>query len=290
MEIEIDLSSDWIEYLRSEISAAGYSAGTTDSPDELSYKFFNIRKRIVPALPRAVHESSKLACPQEHQSGYAALKAKFVIGDDVTPHLSKTILSDDYEDYLLNDWGIHHFHLGENINDGFADRTGPLLFALVKDSDVYCIGIKAHGAWSEQDLIRTIHEEWPEAIADYRIKGILGLAYQPTNDDIAKLRKAGVQTMIQIEEGVVYGPIGGGYSTAGTSVQSRMLADRYRRLVRNIEKHVKENAGMFIGKIKEHGLKLERKPRFQLLVDEKGFYVVELGSGVAFLVHPHGQG
>lgn len=290
MEIEIDLSKDWIDYLCNEISAAGYSSEVADSPDELSYKFFNIRKRRVPARTRAVHESSKLSCPQEHQSGYTTLKAKFANGDDVTPHLSKTILSDNYEDCLLNDWGIHHFHLGESISNGFAERTGPLLFALVKDSDIYCIDIKAHGAWSEQVLIRTLHEEWPEAIADYRIKGVLGLAYQPTNDDVAKLRKSGVQTMVQVDEGVVYGPIGGGYSTAGTSVQSRMLADRYRRLVRDIEKHVKESAGIFIEKIREHGLVPESRPRFQLLVDEKGFYVVELGSRVAFLVHPHDEG
>ncbi len=290
MEIEIDLSGDWIEYLRSEIIAAGYSVDATDSPDDLSYKFFNIHKRKVLPLCRNVYESSRLSCPQEHQSGYAALKAKFANGDDVTPHLSKTILSDNYEDCLLNDWGIHHFHLGQNISDGFAGRTGPLLFALVANSDVYCIDIKAHGAWSEQEFIRTLHEEWPEAIANYRINGVLGLAYQPTNDDIAKLRKAGVQTMVQVDEGVVYGPIGGGYSTAGTSVQSRMLADRYRRLVRNIETHVKENTEMFIEKIRKHGLKPEDKPKFQLLVDEKGVYVVEAGSRVVFLVHPHDQG
>lgn len=288
--MEIDLSGDWIEYLRSEITAAGYSVDENDSPDDLSYKFFNIRKRRVPTLSRVVHESSKLSCPQEHELGYVALKTKFTKGDDVTPYLSKTILSDNYEDYLLNDWGIHHFHLGENINNGFAERTGPLLFALVTDSDVYCIDIKSHGAWSEQELIRTLHEEWPQVIANYRINGVLGLSYQPTNDDIAALRKAGVQTMVQVEEGVVYGPIGGGYSTAGTSVQSRMLADRYRRLVRDIENHVKENADMFIEKIREKGLEPEDKPHFQLLVDDKGFHVVEVGSRVAFLVHPHDQG
>ncbi|WP_156000293.1 hypothetical protein [Thioalkalivibrio sp. ALMg9] len=290
MEIEIDLSGDWVEYLRSEITTAGYAVDATDTPDDLSYKFFNIRKRRVPPLCRDVHESSRLSCPQEHQSGYAALKAKFANGDDVTPHLSKTILSDTYEDYLLNDWGIHHFHLGQNISNGFAGRTGPLLFALVGNSDVYFIDIKAHGAWREQELIKTLHEEWPEAIANYRINGVLGLAYQPTNDDIAKLRKAGVQTLVQVDEGVVYGPIGGGYSTAGTSVQSKMLADRYRSLVRDIEKHVKENTDMFIQKIRQHGLEPENKPRFQLLVDENGFHVVEVGSRVAFLVHPHVQG
>jgi len=278
MDIEIDLISDWTEYLRSEIAASGYSVGPNDSLYDLSYKYFNIQKRKVLASPRTVHESTTLSCPKEHQSGYTALKNKLINGEDVTPHLSKMILNNNYEDFLLNDWGIHHFHLGKNINDGFVERTGPLLFALVKDSDVYCIDIKAHGAWSKQDLIRTLHTEWPKSIASFRINGILGLSYQPSNDDIAKLRKAGVQSMVQIEDGVVYGPIGGGYSTAGTSIQSRMQANRYCRLIRDIERRVKENTDMYIGKIKEHGLTPGKVSRFQLMVNNQGFYVVEMES------------
>lgn len=289
MEIEIDLSSDWIKYMRSKIITSGYSADMTEHPDDLSYKFFNIYRRRVPELSRTVHEPSKFSCPQEHQSGYIALKNKFANGDDVAPYLSKKILSNNYEDPLLNDWGIHHFHLGEYISNGFADRTGPLLFALVRDADIYCIDIKAHGAWSEQNLIRTLHEEWPETIEKYRIKGISGLTYQPTNNDVAQFRKAGVQTMVQLDEGVVYAPIGGGYSTAGTSIQAQMSADHYRHLVCNIEKYVKENADMFIEKLREHGLRPKSKPHFQLLVDEEGFHTIELGSGVMFLMHPHGQ-
>ena len=240
-------------------------------------------------MPRTVHESSNLVCPPEHQAGYSVLKGKMAKGDDVNSHLSKTILSDNFEDYLLNDWGIHHFHLGENVHKGFAERTGPLLFALVKESDVYFINVLAHGAWSEQELIRMLHNEWPESIVNYRLKGVLGLAGQPTNEDIEQLRKVGVQTMVQIEDGVVYGPIGGGYSTAGTSVQSRMLANRHHQLVRDIEKYVRKNSNMYIDKIKHLGLTPGSKPHFQLFVDDKGFHVVEFESRVAFLVHPHNQ-
>lgn len=91
--------------------------------------------------------------------------------------------------------------------------------------------------------------------------------------------------MVQIEEGVVYGPIGGGYTTAGTSSESRMLANRYDRLVIDLEKHVRENAEMYVTKIQDSGLELDGKPRFELLVNEKGFYVVETGSRVGFLLH-----
>jgi len=290
MDIQIDLSSDWTEHLRSEITGLGYSADESDSPDELSYKFFNIKKRRIYPVARRLSESRNLSCPVENQAGYEALKKKIINGEDITPHLSKTILSDNYEDYLLNDWGIHHFHLGESIDNNFAERTGPLLFALIKDTDAYCINVLNHGAWTEQDLIKILHNEWPESISSYRINGILGLSHQPTNQEVAQLRRAGVQTMVQVEDNIVYGPIGGGYSTAGTSVQSGMLADRYNRIIRDIEKHVKNNTEIFIQKIKEHDLAPGEPPCFKLLVDETGFHVIETNSRVAFLVHPHNQG
>lgn len=96
--------------------------------------------------------------------------------------------------------------------------------------------------------------------------------------------------MVEVDEGVVYGPIGGGYSTARTSVQSRMLADRYRQLIAHIENYVRENTDTFIANFREHGLEPENKPRFQLLVDKNGLHVLEMGSKVAFLVHPNDQG
>ncbi len=184
MDVKIDLSKDWLEYLRFKISEAGYPVDENESLERVSYKFFNIdRRRIIP-LPRTVYESKNISCEAEHQAGYNALKQKLVNGEDVTPHLSKTILSEDYEDGMLNDWGIHHFHLGEVVEDGFVERTGPLLFVRVVESEVYCISILAHGAWTEQGLIKTLHDEWPESIDDYLLKGILDLSFHPTNEDV----------------------------------------------------------------------------------------------------------
>ncbi len=152
MEIQIDLISDWAEFLRSEMAEAGYSFDENDSVHELSYKFFSMKRRRINPVPRVVHESSKISCPVEYQAGYDALKKKLISGQDVTPHLSEQILKDSYEDGLLNDWGIHHFHLGGDVENGFAGRTGLLLFARVTGSDVYCIDILPHGSWASQDL------------------------------------------------------------------------------------------------------------------------------------------
>lgn len=291
MTLTIDFSADWKAYMLADIAGQGYQVTSSESLDSISYKFFNVRRRRLQAHPRKVHESLEFKCPADHSNGYQLLRTKLLAGDDVTPHLSKLLLDVNYEDPLLNDWGIHHFHLGQAVEaSGFIDRTGPLLFAFVAPDDVYCINVFRHGAWTEQELIRILHRNWPAAITEFRLNGVIGLERLVSNKDIADLRKAGVQTMVEVEPGVVYGPIGGGYSTAGSSVAATMQSDKYRRIVCSLEDHVRENIQMFLDKIAEHGLTPASPPTFSLLVNDDGFLALEAGSRVAFMLHPHNRG
>lgn len=291
MTVIVDFTNDWKQYVENEISSQGYAVDQSEDLRSLSYKFFNLRRRRIAATPRKVLESKSFSCPTDLTSGYDLLKEKLKNGHDVCSHLSKFLLRDDHEDSLLNDWGIHHFHLGINPEkSGFIERTGPLLFAHVTVDSVYCLGIYPHGSWTQQDLIRVIHDNWPSIISAKKLNGILGLSHVPTDEDIAQLRKAGVQTMVQISPGIVYAPLGGGYSTAGTSVESTMRVNWYMRLIRNLEDHVKENTEKFTKKIQELGYAHGNPPSFSLLIDEKGFFAVENNSGVAFLLHPHANG
>lgn len=288
MTLTIDFSTDWKAYMLADIASQGYRIASSESLDSISYKFFNVRHRRLQARPRNFHESSEFQCPANHSNGYQSLKAKLVAGGDVTPHLSKLLLDVNYDDPLLNDWGIHHFHLGQTVEaSGFIDRTGPLLFAFVTPDDVYCINVFPHGAWTEQELIKILHRNWPSAIADFKLNGVSGLAHSVSNQDIAKLRKAGVQTMVEVEPGVVYAPMGGGYSTAGTSVRATMQSNKYRRVVRSLEDFVRENLQMFLDKIVEHGLTPANPPAFSLLVNDEGFLALETGSKVTFMLRPH---
>ena len=56
-------------------------------------------------------------------------------------------------DGLLNEWGVHHLHLGTKSyskNHAFIARTGPLLLALIAEDDFYAINVYLHGAWESQ--------------------------------------------------------------------------------------------------------------------------------------------
>jgi hypothetical protein len=291
MTLTIDFSADWKTYMLADIASQGYQVDPSEPLESISYKFFNVRQRRLQARPRNVHESSEFQCPAKHSNGYQALKAKLAAGDDVNPHLSRSLLNVDYNDPLLNDWGIHHFHLGQTVEaSGFIDRTGPLLFSFITPDDAYCINVFPHGVWSEQELIKIIHRNWPDVISDFKLNGVLGLAHSVSNQDIAKFRKAGVQTMVEVGPSVVYAPVGGGYSMAGTSLRATMESQMYRRLVRSLESHVRENLQIFLDKIAEHGLSPASPPTFSLLVNDDGFLALETGSKVAFMLHPHNRG
>ncbi len=216
-------------------------------------------------------------------AGYQALKTKLTAGDDVTPYLSKMLLKSDYEDSLLNDWGIHHFHLGKNVDSsGFINRTGPLLFVFATPTDACCIGVFSHGVWSDQELVRILHRNWPAAISTFRLNGVLGLSQISSNQDIAELRKAGCQTVVEVEQGIVYAPTGGGYSTAGTSIAATLHSDYYLQLIESMETHVREKLDYFLENLSQLKLAPANPPAFSLLVNNDGFFAVEAGSQVAF--------
>jgi hypothetical protein len=80
-----------------------------------------------------------------------------------------------YEDQLLNDWGIIHFHLGLRDAQGNVPRTGVVLFAFVRGDVVHCIGFFDHRSWSKIEVLEILQRNWPHAVEHARVKGVTGL-------------------------------------------------------------------------------------------------------------------
>lgn len=141
-DVEINVVADLREILAEDLAELGYPVDPGADAMTLAITYINIDIRRVSARPRAIHEACSLRCPESLTLGYEGLKAKFAAGSGVSSHLSTGIRRVDYQDGLLNDWGIHHFHLGLAMRrDGFAERTSEILYALVQPEDVYCITI-----------------------------------------------------------------------------------------------------------------------------------------------------
>jgi hypothetical protein len=152
-------------------------------------------------------------------------------GQDLTPHLSRqTRFAYAWRrrsgqplrlglDRLLHAWGVHHLHLGTRIEeDGFIERTEPVLMAVVRPDDFYAVDVVPHDdadpLWTVNvDLLTTIARTWPDAGLIHQVHGAVGLAgphHIPT--DRLVLRRTGISSCVAID-GDVFLP--GSLSLAG---------------------------------------------------------------------------
>lgn len=253
--IKADFYGDWIEILRQELTSIGYPPPPGD-PQQVCFRYFNLNKRSIQPRPRTVHQSPSLTVPPQLTAGLASLKAKLASGVDVRAHLSTSLLDPDYDDLLLNDWGIHHLHLGMQTHPtqpSFVERTDPVLAALILPNEAYVIDFIHHGEWACLRLLEIIQANWPAVIESHRFKGIIRLGTVPTDEDIRKLRRAHINVMVQLSDGSIYGMMGGGISTSGLGAAVVRTCDYYAILLRRIQTQFEEQADAIADRIAQKG-------------------------------------
>jgi hypothetical protein len=261
---EMDFFADLSVVTKQKLIGAGYTVDANATPDSICVNYMNVLRRRVAVGPRDVKTAKTLDCPTDLKSGFERFVEKTKSGADLRPHQSTRIKDSDYEDAMLNDWGIHHFHLGTSTTArGFIERTGPILYALVTPSTLYCIGVLPHNEWANQEMIEIVHREWPEAIERFRLKGVRLLA-PITDQDRLKFRKAGLNAMTSVQDGTVYAPLGGGYTTARTSAMVRMAVNDWRHLCRKLEEIVAGHGAFFLEGARSANVTLPAKFRISL--------------------------
>lgn len=289
-ELEINFLADGSNFLKSQVQAMGYSVDETESPEQISFKYFNLLKRLIPPFPRQVLVSKNFSCPPGYEKGLEIISNKIKNGEDLRPHLSKGIKDLDYKDILLNDWGIYHLHLGTTLDSsGFIKRTKPVLFARFDKERAFFIDIMEHGQgvplpWIKQHLIRILHDNWPDSIKIFRLDRIRKLTYVPSDTDIKDFRKAGIQTVVQLEEDVVYLPLGGGYDSSGRSTDAKIQSNCWIRSLENWEKYVRDNYLLLVEQAKHDDIIFGSKLKFSLMIDALQVYALEEGSRVAWKI------
>ncbi len=274
--MKIDLYRDWVTHLENELTAFGYDTTQMQSPEEVVHTFLNLTKRLVRPIPRTVLKAESFSCPTEHTAGLAEVETKIAVGEDLSPHLSSKIRCPSYNDGLLNHWGIHHLHLGTDVDSkGFVSRTGPILLARFDNSNAYLIDVLLHGSWCLQRLVKELHDNWPTSIQNFRISSVHSNASAISDKDIATLRKKNGNTVVDLGKGIVYAPIGGGCSVSGLSFEVLTKSNCYAMRLNQMQQDVIEKIGIIEKEAKSKGISFPNVPRFKLQIVNDSLFAVE---------------
>lgn len=278
----IDFLADWRATLQQRLTGMGYPANPSDSFQIVSTKYFNARHRRITQQPRDILKAPQFSCPPELAMALSRLGNAIQVGTDLMPYQSTRLSSPKFDDYLLNDWDIHHLHLGTGPHPkvpNFVARSGPVLFARLTSNTAYFIGVLAHGSWTMIQLIEILHQNWPSSIQEQRIAGAVATEKKPADIDVEMLRGANVNTLLEIAPGVVYRPLGGGYTLDGTAMRVAMTVTRSVQTLRKLEKWTRANTPALLKQIAQRGLTPATPPRFSLIVDQHEVHIRENGSG-----------
>jgi hypothetical protein len=273
MKLKADFTSDWLSILRDTLQNHwGYDiSGITD--DELPLLYLNAEKRRPDQRPRTVILSDTFSCPDSLQAGWNRLKGMIETGQDITANLSKLITQLINKDSMLNDWGVHHFHLGSDLKGEFVERTGPLLFALIRNEIFYAIGVYEHGSWADPDIIEVIHRNWPEAVSQFRIHGA-SLTTNFTEQDRITLRQKNVNGFTTTNDGTIYAPIGGGTVCAGHNINAVLGTIKQRSFLKSLESQLQARLKDLTKEFTKHGYSGEPEIEARLEITENEYIAI----------------
>lgn len=275
-DIQIDFKKDFENILKNELELCDYN---TSKINDMCFSYFNLINRLILPKPRKVLQSREFNCPNELKNSLNILKKKIEKGDNINQYLSKKILDLEYNDPLLNDWGIHHMHLGDlHEKEKFVNRTGPLLFVFFNEEYAYFINTYKHGAWTNDKLIRILYENWEESIKNSRIDGVDGLENNITDDIRKELRKNNIVTFTEVGKGIVYLPIGGGYMADGSSTYVRRVCLTVSKKINYYENFIYDIKEDIVNEMKEKGSNLSKKIIFNLFINKNEAFAYEQHS------------
>lgn len=259
-DVNLDFHVDFRRIVEMVLTRNDIAVDPDESYNDAVYRFYANARRRVDARHYRILEAEGLACPADLLAGYDQLKFELEHGVDVTDRLSRKTSKAKYEDGMLNDWGITHFHLGLRGAPRNDLGTKIVLFALVRDDVVHCIGFFDHGSWYDREVLEIAQRNWPHLLEHARIKAV-ALSSNYTDSERAQLRAAGILVFSSVN-GNVYAPIGGGYTSARTSMTAHKQADRAILSVAAYEKHVRDNVSAILKDFEAAGCAVSNPPTF----------------------------
>lgn len=297
MTITINLEQDLRDFIMAEMpydksSPSDISELNGMDISKLTIIFHNWCNRLVSNKNRTVHQS------KEFQSNPLTSKFNVAVkevihniqnGISLTPRLSRQVAVYGYiesssskkfdKDLMLNDWGVHHLHLGTgpySQDPRFIDRTDELMFVFFKSTEAYIIDIMPHGSWTSEHIVRTAIKNWPSADLFPELKGVLPSSTSITERERAQLRKSHVATPIDIDGRVYMAP--GIISTAGISFYSVRATDQLLQDLRLFEKNCLTDPDSIKSLFENNGVQWPSNPVFKFTLFDNGYGVTEINT------------
>ena len=246
-----------------------------------------LNRRIVPT-PRRVHFSEEIhdslgdlrrkADMEQREKAADAWGALFLIrhllteGKNVNGFLSEWIgfaTGERSRDGLLWDFGMHHFHLNKKVEtSGFVKRSGYLLFAIITQEHAYFVDVRSHRdpqnlGWDRQELLKTVHSNWPELIDANILQGVKGTVL--TDEEKHELRRKNANHVAEIS-GNAIAPIGGGTAADGSSLQCRWWAMKLLREATQHQLYFDSQPQELRSGLEAKGIKIAEKMEFELVL------------------------
>lgn len=239
MDIEINILKDLEIQFKSELSNYGY-LNIPEDADKLFIAYFKILHRAISNIPRKIFKSDVFTIDAKYSDGLDYLEDKLSKGENTNIHQSKNILDLNQNDSLLDDWGIHHLHLGSKVSeDGFIERSGPLLYLFLTEDSAYFLNILKHGEWENDELLAILDRNWPSLISHWHVKNLIDIE-NIDQKSRRLMRKVGGVTFTKVNN-KIFAPPGGGYMSSGTSTNALIASDKFINRLQNIEKDILNN-------------------------------------------------
>ena len=288
MALNMNFKSDLVDIVKASFSKDGISYEEVGSASDFAARYFEMlvrridpksrsvffSKQIYNSLDRHIHEATKEQLKKALQARQAVFDIKHIFesGGDVTPHLSKSIDDSKCKDEMLWEWGIHHFHLStERDKSGFIKRSDYLLFAMIYDDAALFIDVRKHRhpeglEWVRQDLLETVHSNWPQIPYSHELIGVTGDVV--SNKEKGELRRKNINHIMDLQ-GHAIAPIGGGLLLSGSSTLCGVKADKF---VGDLELHEEVLRGCdqeLRAAFKASGVTLSREMELRLVLLEE---------------------
>jgi len=273
--IQTNFRADLVAHIDVHLNQLGYRpAAAGDARQKPApYLMLLIRalRRIPSAQPRRAIQAPGFSVPAPHEAGFQALLRAVEVGQSLRPWLGTRVKKLNKRDELLDDWGIHHFHLGvgpDYRDPAFVARTDEVAFALVRPDAIYFIVATGHNfgtaplVWTQTELIKIVHRYWPTLIGTPKLPSRVQVL---TAEDHARFRERRVNAGVTVSDDTIYYPPGGGVMSNGDGATDYMyqmqLLRRLDYLAAAVQQHEAQiRAGLGV----EDRVHLALKARFDI--------------------------